>query len=196
MLVAQPAPAAAVPAPPLTEAYTVFCGNIDQDSARRILQGLAVATNPAARIGHVHLLFQSTGGTVADGICLYNFFRTLPVDLTIYNVGSVTSIAVVAYLGAKRRKTSAHATFMIHRTTSSPQGAATGTLQAIAKSTALDDARTEAILRAHIKLPDADWSNLDKQPLFFSADEAVKIEMADEIGDFSPPKGSQIFYFP
>ena len=53
----------------------------------------------AQRVAHVHLLFQSNGGTVGDGLCLYNFFRSLPISLTFYNTGSVASVAAIAYLG-------------------------------------------------------------------------------------------------
>ena len=100
-----------VPTIPSTEVYFVFCGIIDQNSVNRIFNTLAVVTNPQNHVVHVHLLFQSTGGFVGDGFCLYNFFKSLTVDLTIYNVGSVQSAATIAFLGAKKRKTSARAVY-------------------------------------------------------------------------------------
>ena len=54
-------------APP-AEAYAVFSDNINQDSVKRVFNGLAGAM--ANKIAHVHLLFQSSGGFVGDGICL------------------------------------------------------------------------------------------------------------------------------
>ncbi len=142
---------------------------------------------------HVHLLFQSSGGFVGDGICLYNFFRSLPIDLTIYNAGAVQSIAAIAYLGAKKRKTSKHGTFMIHRTGSGSQPATRARLKGIEKSLALDDERMESILKEHITLADAEWNKFDLQELYFSAEEAKKIGFAYEIGEFSPPPGIQIY---
>jgi len=50
------------------EAYAVFSDNINQDSVKRVFNGLAGAM--ANKIAHVHLLFQSSGGFVGDGICL------------------------------------------------------------------------------------------------------------------------------
>jgi hypothetical protein len=111
---------AGVPAGP-PEIYGVFCGNVDQASVARIMSGMATAINN--RVPRLHLLFQSSGGLVGDGVCLYNFLKALPIPLTIYNVGSVSSIAALAYLGAEERKVSAHATFMLHRTYASPQAA-------------------------------------------------------------------------
>jgi ClpP protease-like protein len=78
-----------------------FVGTIDQASFQRVIAGIAAAM--ANKVQEVHLLFQSTGGTVADGICLYNFLHRLPVEISLYNVGTVASIGALAYLGAKIR---------------------------------------------------------------------------------------------
>src|SRR5690348_14907235 len=94
--------------------YAMYIGNIDQEASQRLASAFATAS--ANGVTEVHLLFQSTGGVIGDGICLHNLFQTLPFDLTLYNTGCVASIAVIAYLGAKSRKSSAYATFMIHRT--------------------------------------------------------------------------------
>src|SRR5436309_13829862 len=99
------------------EAFAVFCGYIDEPAGTRFAQCLSRASNQ--NIAHLHVLFQSVGGNVHDGIFLYNLFRAFPCDLTIYNSGCVGSIAVISYLGAKKRKASAGATFVIHRSTCS-----------------------------------------------------------------------------
>jgi ATP-dependent Clp protease protease subunit len=174
------------------EVYGVFSDQINQASVQRIFQNLALATN--AGVKHAHILFHSTGGLVPDGIALYNLFRALPIELTLYNPGSVQSIAVIAYLGAKHRKASANATFQIHRTIFTSQAARADQLEVLAEVTHLDDVRTEGILRAHLKLSDKDWDKFDRAGLMvFSAQDAVKIQMADELADFSPPQGAKIF---
>ena len=63
---------------------------------------------------------------------LYNLFRTIPVELTLYNVGQIASAGVVAYLGANHRKTAMTANFMFHRSVNSPQFATSTKLQKIA----------------------------------------------------------------
>jgi ATP-dependent Clp protease, protease subunit len=177
----------------MSEAHALFCSPINESTVERILQNLTGASQKGVQ--HLHLLFQSTGGSVNDGICLYNVFAALPYDLTIYNVGSVQSIAALAYLGARKRKTSASATFVFHRTTMSPQFAMAFALQSYAESVSLDDRRTEAILRRHINMPTEKWAKLDHIDLWFTAQEAVEAGIADEIADFAPPVGSQIYYF-
>lgn len=176
------------------EAYAVFCGQVNQAALQRFIANAAIATNPTSNIGHIHLLFQSFGGTVGDGIFLYHFLRSLTIDLTIYNMGSVQSIAALAYLGAKRRKTSAHATFTFHRSSIQlPQPTSAARLQNIAESLVIDDRRTEAILRSHLRLSDEKWVELSNyQDLTFAGEEAVQVGIADEIGEFSPPPRTHI----
>jgi ATP-dependent Clp protease protease subunit len=77
--------------------------------------------------------------------------------------------------------------------TSPAQGTTAAKLKGVAKSVALDDQRTESILREHITLVDEDWSNLDNYDFYFSGEEALKVGLADEIGEFSPPPGTQIY---
>src|SRR5262249_20152289 len=128
-----------------------------------------------------------------DGVCLYNLFRSLPILLTLYNVGSIASVGVVAYLGAKHRKSSGNATFMIHKAYASPQMATSDRLQAAAQGIALDDERVEAILRSHINLSDENWATHRVADLWISAKEAQRAGLVTEIADFSPPKGT-LFY--
>jgi ATP-dependent protease ClpP protease subunit len=92
-----------------------------------------------------------------------------------------------------KRITSKHGTFMIHRTGSGSQLATRSRLRGIEKSLALDDERIETILKEHITLDDAEWNKLDLQELYFSGEEAKKIGIAHEIGEFAPPPGTQIY---
>jgi ATP-dependent Clp protease protease subunit len=182
---------AAVPAVPTDDVFAAFCGMIDHAAVQRIFTGLGIAMGMGVK--RFHLLFQSDGGLVGDGVCLYNYFRTLPMDLILYNAGSVRSIATIAYLGAKGRKTGAHAAFMIHRTITGQQPATATRLEALTQSVTIDDQRTEEILRYHLTLAPEMWAKLDHYDLTFSAEEAVKIGMAQEIVEFSPPAGSRVF---
>jgi ATP-dependent protease ClpP protease subunit len=118
--------------------YTIFCGQIDQIASQRIVNSLTAALS--GNIRHIHVLFQSAGGFVGDGVFLYNLFRAVPIEVTLYNGGQISSAAVVAYLGARHRKTSARATFMMHRATNNPQSAGAAKLQSIAKSLAIETA--------------------------------------------------------
>src|SRR5437773_8519203 len=115
--------------------YGMFCGILDGPAVARIQNNIAVATQ--MNVEHIHLLFQSDGGGVGNGVSLYYLFKALPFDLTIYNAGAVSSAALIAYLGAKHRKTSAGGTFLIHRTTDTLQFGREAQFRAVAEACAL-----------------------------------------------------------
>jgi ATP-dependent Clp protease, protease subunit len=176
--------------PPIV--YGTFVGAINQESLQKLFNTFAIAMN-SKTVKHIHLIFQTSGGFIGDGIALYNYFKALPIDLTLYNTGTVASIGVIAYLRAKTRKTSKYSAFTIHRTQRNPGTTTANVLKSNAESAALDDKRTEAILREHLKLPAEKWDDFDHYDLSFSAQEAVEMGLAQEVLEFSPPAGTNIF---
>jgi ATP-dependent Clp protease protease subunit len=100
------------PTPPLDELYGTFCAPITTETVGRFM--FCVNAGIQGNAPKMHILFQTMGGNVADGVCLYNFLRTCPLEVVLYNVGTVASIGVVIYLAAKSRVTGKHATFMVH----------------------------------------------------------------------------------
>ena len=82
---------------------------------------------------------------------------------------------------------------MVHRSTLNPQPATSKNLRHVAQSLALDDARTEAILREHVKFPDELWIEMQYHDLHLSAEEAITYGIAQEFGDFGPSVGSPVY---
>lgn len=179
-------------APKPKQVHALFAGVIDQIAVQRLSNALSIASQQGVQ--EVHLLFQTTGGNIADGVCLYNIFQSVPMQIVLYNVGTIASIGVIAYLGADERKTSANATFMIHKTMFSPVAATVDRLQSAANAAALDDQRIEAILHKHIKLAQEKWDVHKVADLWLSAKEALDAGISDAISDFSPPVGEQFYY--
>ena len=145
------------------EVFGLFSEGINQASLQRIFNNFGIAIGAGVR--HAHILFQSTGGFVGDGVALYNFLRTVPIEVTLYNAGSVQSIATVAFLGARNRKVSSAGIFQLHKTTGPAVGAKADQLAAIAESVGIDDRRTEEILRRHLNLPEDRWEQLSRRGL-------------------------------
>jgi ATP-dependent Clp protease protease subunit len=177
-------------APQPTEAYLIFSGYIDQLAVQRFFALTAEATRTGYR--HIHVLLQSLGGGIQEGVCLYNYFRTLPIPITVYNVGGVSSAAVFAFLGAEDRVASTFGAFMIHRAHATFQGANSDVVQTRGQSLIDDDRRAEAILKAHIQLSDEQWQTHRYADLWLTAEEAVAIGLATRIGEFSPPPGTML----
>src|SRR5208282_6595326 len=129
----------------------------------RLTLGKTQADTPDVLSSSVIRIDPIFGTEIGGGMLQYSFFKTLPVGLTIYNVGSIGSIAVIAYLGGNRRITSPRAVFMIHRSTIKSTGHLPLTvMKGIVRSLTLDDERIECILKDQIVLPvGQEWSHLD-----------------------------------
>jgi len=174
------------------EVYATFAGLFDQQSTYRFFHNFALAIDGGVK--KVHLLLQSSGGLVGDGIALYNYLRNLPIEILTYNAGLVSSMAVIVFLAGKKRFCSKHATFMIHKTTIPFQAPANADLMRLRTVDAeLNDKNTEAILRAHINLPDEKWALMQRDTATISAQEAVQFAFVHEIADFVPPPGCKLF---
>jgi ATP-dependent Clp protease, protease subunit len=172
--------------------YATFSGNINQESLTRIFNNLGGATQQ--RVKTVHLLFESNGGVVSQGVALFNYLNTFPLDLHIYNVGGVSSAAVIAFLGAPHRYASARANFMIHLTRTvlpAPNDAATH--RAVVANLEADDARTEAILRERANIPEDRLTARLTHDVTITAQEALAFGIIHEIREFHPPKDSQVY---
>lgn len=168
----------------------MFCGLIDQNSAQRIMHGVNVASQNNQ---HMHILFQSTGGIIGDGVCLYNYFKACPTGLTLYNAGTVSSVGVVAFLGAEQRIVSQYGTFMFHANTAPALAMTSSHLKAAADSLNLDDSRIKAILESRIAFSEQQWSALRHHELWFSSGDAVKGGIATSLGEFAPPRGAPVY---
>ncbi len=175
----------------VTELYATLAGRFDEELVQRLFKQLASAVS--CGVQSLHLMIQSTGGIINDGIAVYNYIRCLPLDITTYNTGSVQSIAVIAFLAAKKRKASRSATFMLHKATFYSGGPTTSfQLSAATQSLMVDDDRIERILKEYINMPAEKWEVHRFVDLFITADEALAFGLIDEIADFAPPPGATL----
>jgi ATP-dependent protease ClpP protease subunit len=174
------------------QVHGIFAGVIDQIAVQRLANMVSIASQQG--VDEIHLLFQTTGGIIGDGICLYNLFRATRIEIFLYNAGNVASIGVIAYLGADSKLTSANAAFMIHKTVFSPVAATVDRLQSAANAAVIDDQRVETILHEHINLAQEKWDIHKVSDLWLSAEDSVEARLADSIGNFSRPMGEQIYY--
>ncbi|MES2742137.1 MAG: ATP-dependent Clp protease proteolytic subunit [Pseudomonadota bacterium] len=172
-------------------AYYTLSGDVNSDMVRRVFDAVSDMTED--RVSTAHVLIQSNGGYVSDGICLYNFLSKLPIKFVTYNAGAVASIAVTLFLSGKERHASDTARFMVHKShaTASP-GARPDALKIIVDGLRADDLRTEQILKQHVHLTDEHWQVHAYSDLHLTARDALSVGLIDAIADFSPPKGRRV----
>ena len=173
------------------EAWFTLSGDVNSDMVHRVFEAVSTMTDHG--IDTAHVLLQSNGGYVSDGLCLYNFLANSPVKFVMYNAGAVASIAVILYLAGSRRYASETARFMVHKShaTASP-GARPDALNIIVEGLRADDARTESILRKHIELTPEQWAIHQYSDLHLTSRDAKVAGMITDVADFAPPKGMRI----
>jgi ATP-dependent Clp protease, protease subunit len=173
--------------------YGIFCGDINSVNMQKFVNNLTAASNLAAK--QIHILFQSWGGFVGDGIFSFNLLRSFPIDVTLYNAGQVASAGVLAFMGARHRKTTKNAIFMLHKTAipNAVQPATLHKLRSVQKTLILDDARVDTLFRENMRLPEEVWSDLTYHDVNISGEDAIQYGIADGLGDFSPPADAKIF---
>jgi ATP-dependent Clp protease, protease subunit len=174
-----------------TEAWYTLSGDVNSDMVHRMFEAIAEMTEEG--IETAHILLQSNGGYVSDGLCLYNYMANAPIEFVMYNGGAVASIACTVYLAGTRRYCSSTARFMVHKShaTASP-GSRPDALNIIVEGLRADDARTEQILRQKIELSPEQWAIHQYSDLHLNSADAKTAKMVDEVRDFAPPKGKRV----
>jgi ATP-dependent Clp protease protease subunit len=173
------------------EAWFTLSGDVNSDMVHRVFEAVSMMTEDG--IATAHVLVQSNGGYVSDGLCLYNFISKSPIEFVMYNGGAVASIAVIMYLAGTRRYASETARFMVHKShaTASP-GSRPDALNIIVEGLRADDARTESILRKHVELTPEQWAIHQYSDLHLNSRDAKIAGMINEVADFAPPKGAPL----
>jgi ATP-dependent Clp protease protease subunit len=172
-------------------AYYTLSGDVNNDMVHRLFE--AASAMSADGVKTAHILFQSHGGYVSDGICLYNYLSNLGVRIITYNCGAVASIAVAVFLTGTHRVCADTARFMLHKSHASPAGGSgSGDLKILAEGLIADDARTEAIFRKHLRLSVSQWKVHAHADLHLTSADALKAGLVHEIGVFAPPPGARV----
>ncbi len=115
------------------------------------------------------------------------------MEITTYNGGTVSSIAVLVYLAGKKRHVSKAATFMIHKSTFTLGTVATAErLKMSAEGLLIEDARSEAILRQYVNLPQGKWQIHERGELTITSEESVQFGLSHAIADWAPPAGAAL----
>ncbi len=92
--------------------YLSFSAEINQNTVENLMAVFGQHYNQGVR--DFYFLFSSPGGNVMNGINVYNYLRSLPIRLTIHNIGIVDSIANVIFLAAETRYAVKNSSFLFH----------------------------------------------------------------------------------
>ena len=92
--------------------YVSFSAEINANTTESLIAVMSNCIN--LKVKEIYLLFSTPGGSVMNGINLYNVLKGMPFELTTHNVGNVDSIGNTVFLAGKHRYATATSTFMFH----------------------------------------------------------------------------------
>jgi ATP-dependent Clp protease protease subunit len=96
-----------------------FHGPISHPATSKLRNALCGAVNERGPDGKrkndkLCLFMNSTGGPLDDGLSLFGFLRSLPIEVTTVNVGLIASIAIAPFLAGKKRIALPNSRFHFH----------------------------------------------------------------------------------
>jgi ATP-dependent protease ClpP protease subunit len=89
-----------------------FIAPINPQTGQGFRNALLGAVNEGLK--EIEILISSSGGSVDEGIALYELIKSVPIKTTFTNIGSIDSIALLVYLAADVRYARSNATFLFH----------------------------------------------------------------------------------
>jgi len=94
------------------ELYIRFRATVNSTTIRQLLECLDDRFRNACSL--VHIMISTPGGSVKDGIDIYNYISALPMPVHTYNIGQVDSIGIMIFCAGERRFSVPHARFLLH----------------------------------------------------------------------------------
>ena len=92
--------------------YVSFSAEVSPHTTESLLAVMANCAN--LHVETVYLMLSTPGGSVMNGLNIYNVLLGMPFELITHNVGNVDSIGNAIFLAGKRRYACPHSTFMFH----------------------------------------------------------------------------------
>jgi len=92
--------------------FVSFSAEIAPQTTETLIAVLGEQANKG--VDEVCLMISTPGGSVMNGLNLYDVLRALPLKLVTHNVGNVDSIGNAIFLAGEERYACPHSTFMFH----------------------------------------------------------------------------------
>lgn len=169
-----------------------FISHVDAQTAQALVSTLAQCANN----GHdeIHLMMSTPGGSVADGIAIYNMMCAFPVPIHTYNTGTCDSIGNVLFAAGRTRTAFPASRFMFHGVGFDVQSARfeLKDLNQRTENIKNDQSMIGDILVKHTNLASEDVESLFLEAAFLRSVEALERGIVDEVRDINLPKGLPI----
>ena len=173
--------------------YVSFSAEINVKTTESLIAVLSNLAN--LNVGAVNLLISTPGGSVMNGLNLYNVLKGMPFELTTHNVGNVDSIGNMVFLAGRRRYATATATFMFHGvgfTLDKGGRLEEKDLRERLDGILSDQTRIGQVISQHTRLTEEEVAGLFRQAQTKDAHFAVEKGIVDEIREVQIPPGAPV----
>ena len=169
-----------------------FVSHVDAQTAQALIGTLANCVNQGN--DEIHLMLSTPGGSVSDGIAIYNLICALPVPVHTYNMGTCDSIGNVIFAAGKTCTAFPASRFMFHGVGFDIQSARfeLKDLNQRTENIKNDQSMIGDILVKHTNLAAEDVESLFLEAAFLRSMEALDRGIVDEVRDINLPKGLPI----
>jgi len=176
------------------EAYIKFYAQVNQNTAiqlqsiieQLLLQGMK----------SLHLLLSTPGGSVHDGISIYNLLKGLHIKINTYNFGSVDSIGLFIFCAGENRYSVPHARFLFHPVTMQvniPQMFDEPLIEEKLKLLKADQTNILKVISTTINKSVEEVQKLIHDRVALEPEEALKLRLVTKIQSSLVPAGTQLF---
>jgi ATP-dependent Clp protease, protease subunit len=178
--------------PPHT-AYVSFSAEIIPHTSESLIATVANLVNQGVQ--EIQLLVSTPGGSVRDGLNVYNVLRGMPVHIVTHNVGNVDSIGNAVFLAGDERYACPQSTFMFHGVgfdSQVGQRLEEPLLRQCLANVLAEQKRIGAIISERTTLTVQQANALFRKPQTKDAAYAVSAGIVDEIRDVEIPAGAPV----
>ena len=157
-------------------------GEIDEDTTREVCGNLMALDFSA---GAITLIMNTSGGSVYDGMAIYDTIKSCKNPVTMIGIGQIMSMGPIILQAAHERILSTNCRILLHYGTDGFEGNALDMVKA-GKEAEFLMRDQERLLLAKIKEKNPRFTRAKLRPLlaadhYMSAQDAVKLGLADKV---------------
>lgn len=142
-------------------------------------------------VNRIHLLLNSSGGSVGLALAIASIIERLPFEVWTYNIGNVDSAAVIVFAAGCKRICLKSGAFSLHPVGKEISGVKTADeLQRLCEEIRADEVRLCEFINGRLSRLSVNWQQLMADSTRITAEDAVRIGLADDIGEI--PKGVKL----
>jgi ATP-dependent Clp protease protease subunit len=173
--------------------FVSFSAEIIPSTTEALIAAMAQCSNQG--VSEVTLLLSTPGGSVMNGMNIYNVIKAMPFHLTTHNVGNVDSIGNAIFLAGDTRYAAPHSTFMFHGVgfdVDQRERFEEKLLRERLEGIMADQKRIGAIIEERTNLTPEQVKTLFLEATTKDAAYAASVGIVDEVRDVDIPAGSPI----